>query len=274
MYRQLDPEQTIRTLQTLANRIHERFPGSGLYKVCLEVLTIAGETRGRIEIMSRAHLPIRFCISILMIAVGGISWFVVDHVKASDSEFDVTEFVPMMEAGLNAVVLIGAALFFLFTLESRIKHGRVLRALHELRAISHVIDMHQLTKDPSQLLSRSGNRTASSPQRTLTAFQLIRYLDYCSELLSLIGKLGALYAQSIPDTVVLQAVNDIEVLTNGLSRKIWQKIMILDDDVQRDDAAGKAVSTDLASFGNAATDMTVIGQTLNLGGPSSAPSSS
>jgi hypothetical protein len=150
----------------------------------------------------------------------------------------------------------------------------VLRALHELRAISHVIDMHQLTKDPSQLLSRSGNRTASSPQRTLTAFQLIRYLDYCSELLSLIGKLGALYAQSIPDTVVLQAVNDIEVLTNGLSRKIWQKIMILDDDVQRDDAAGKAVSTDLASFGNAATDMTVIGQTLNLGGPSSAPSSS
>lgn len=274
MYRQLDPEQTIRTLQTLANRIHERFPGSGLYKVCLEVLTIAGETRGRIEIMSRAHLPIRFCISLLLIAAGGASWFFVDHVKAGDGEFDITEFVPMLEAGMNAMVLMGAALFFLFTLESRIKHSRAMRALHELRAISHVIDMHQLTKDPSHLLSRTGSRTASSPQRTLTAFQLIRYLDYCSELLSLIGKLGALYAQSIPDTVVLQAVNDIEVLTNGLSRKIWQKIMILDDDVQRDDAAGKAVSTELASFGNGAADTTAIGQTLNPGGPSSPLSSS
>ncbi|MFM7924284.1 MAG: hypothetical protein ACKPJJ_29030, partial [Planctomycetaceae bacterium] len=58
-----------------------------------------------------------------------------------------------------------------------------------------------------------------------------RYLDYCSELLSLVGKLAALYAQSTSDPVVLQSVNDIEQLTNGLSRKIWQKIMMLDDDV-------------------------------------------
>jgi hypothetical protein len=60
---------------------------------------------------------------------------------------------------------------------------------------------------------------------------LTRYLDYCSELLSLVGKLAALYAQSTSDPVVLQAVNDIEQLTNGLARKIWQKIMMLDDDV-------------------------------------------
>ena len=46
----------------------------------------------------------------------------------------------------------------------------------------------------------------------------------------LVGKLAALYAQSNSDSVVLQSVNDIETLTNGISRKIWQKIMILDDD--------------------------------------------
>jgi hypothetical protein len=234
MYRQLDPEQTIHTLKTLSNRINERFPDSGLFKVCAEVLTLAGETRGRIAWMSRPHAPIRICITMLLLTAALSCWFVVDHVKADDSEFEVSEFVPMLEAGLNATVLIGAALYFLLTLESRIKHSRALRALHELRAISHVIDMHQLTKDPSQLLSGADLRTRSSPQRTLTAFQLTRYLDYCSELLSLIGKMAALYAQSIPDTVVLQAVNDIEELTNGLSRKIWQKIMILDDDVQRD----------------------------------------
>ena len=95
----------------------------------------------------------------------------------------------------------------------------------------HVIDMHQLTKDPSQLINSAEQRTASSPARSLTPFQLTRYLDYCSELLSLVGKLAALYAQSTSDPVVLQAVNDIEQLTNGLSRKIWQKIMMLDDDI-------------------------------------------
>lgn len=30
------------------------------------------------------------------------------------------------------------------------------------------------------------------------------------------------------DSVVLQAVDEVEALTMGLSRKIWQKIMILD----------------------------------------------
>jgi len=62
----------------------------------------------------------------------------------------------------------------------------------------------------------------------MTAFQLTRYLDYCSELLSIVGKLTALYAQSLPDSVVVAAVNNIETLTTGLSRKIWQKIMQLD----------------------------------------------
>jgi hypothetical protein len=51
-------------------------------------------------------------------------------------------------------------------------------------------------------------------------------------MLSLVGKLAALYAQSTSDSVVLQSVNDIETLTNGISRKIWQKIMILDDDLK------------------------------------------
>lgn len=45
----------------------------------------------------------------------------------------------------------------------------------------------------------------------------------CSELC----KVGALYAQNFKDTVVLSAVNELESLTTGLSRKIWQKIMIL-----------------------------------------------
>ena len=110
-----------------------------------------------------------------------------------------------------------------------------------------MIDMHQLTKDPSQVIAGVGNRTPSSPQRTLTAYQLTRYLDYCTEMLSLVGKLAALYAQSNSDSVVLQSVNDIETLTNGISRKIWQKIMILDNDLKPDpELLQSTLSTELS----------------------------
>jgi hypothetical protein len=57
---------------------------------------------------------------------------------------------------------------------------------------------------------------------------LAHYLDYCSEVLSLTSKLAALYLKGFDDHVVIGAVNEIEQLAAGLSRKIWQKIMILD----------------------------------------------
>lgn len=67
----------------------------------------------------------------------------------------------------------------------------------------------------------------------MTRFQLARYLDYCSELLSLTSKLAALHAQYLNDPVVLAAVNDVESLTGDLSATIWQKTMILDAVVLR-----------------------------------------
>ena len=74
-----------------------------------------------------------------------------------------TELVQALEAGINDVVLIGAAIFFLVTLETRVKRRRALKAIHELRAIAHVIDMHQLTKDPEMVAGRG--RTAGSAPR-------------------------------------------------------------------------------------------------------------
>jgi len=57
--------------------------------------------------------------------------------------------------------------------------------------------MHQLTKDPDRAAGR-GQSTDSSPARVMSTFELGRYLDYCSELLSLISKIGALYVQDFP----------------------------------------------------------------------------
>ena len=99
--------------------------------------------------------------------------------------------------------------------------------IHRLRSIAHVVDMHQLTKDPAYLVGPF-TQTQASPERTLTRQQLTRYLDYCSEMLALNSKIAALFAQNMEDPVVLNAVNDLESLTQGMAAKIWQKIMILD----------------------------------------------
>jgi hypothetical protein len=131
------------------------------------------------------------------------------------------------EAATQNVIFLGIAIYFLLTLEGRSNRRVSLQALHRLRSIVHIVDMHQLTKDPEPLLT-PGMATASSPERALGRFELARYLDYCSELLSIASKLAALHVQYVNDPVVLGAVNDIEVLAANLSNKMWQKIVILD----------------------------------------------
>ena len=63
----------------------------------------------------------------------------------------------------------------------------------------------------------------------MTPFELNRYLDYCSDALALISKIAALYVQGFQDPALLDAVDDMEDLTAGFSRKIWQKITLLEN---------------------------------------------
>ena len=146
--------------------------------------------------------------------------------KKPKEPVEALQFIQVLESGINDLVLMGAGIFFLVTLETRIKRRRALAALRELRAVAHIIDMHQLTKDPEWVMAR-GQESAVLPPRRMTRFELSRYLDYCSEMLSITGKIAALYIQSFDDGVALAAVNEVENLTTGLSRKIWQKLMIL-----------------------------------------------
>ncbi|HYH85137.1 MAG TPA: hypothetical protein VEX60_06615 [Pyrinomonadaceae bacterium] len=229
MYRSLDSEKIIDTIGTLCRRIDERFPGSGLGRVCQELLTIAVESQKRSAWIAKPQKSLRIIVGTLIAIIVVGLLIVLANADWPRSGFDLVVLVQVSEAGINVFILLSAAILFLVTGESRIKRGRALKAIHELRAIAHVIDMHQLTKDPERLLVR-GMETPSSPKRNLSPSELMRYLDYCSEMLSLIGKLAALYVQKFDDPVALAAVNEVEELTTGLSRKIWQKIMTLDSD--------------------------------------------
>jgi len=150
-----------------------------------------------------------------------------------------------LESTVNLLLLAFGAIWFVLTLEQRLKRRRALREFYEFRSFAHVIDMHQLTKDPTVVLSR-GTPTPSSPERRMSEFELSRYLDYCAEMLALISKLAALYAGRLQDREVVSAVNEVEELTSNLGRKIWQKIMIVSrlDESQAERDAAPALRTE------------------------------
>lgn len=226
MYRSLDSARVIETSDRLALRIRERFPEANLAKVADELARIVREAHDRAEALGRPNLPLRTGTGLLLVSVLVLLFVAVPHLRLSWKVQGASELVQAIGSLCEALIVIGGGIAFLVTLESRIKRGRALEMIHELRALAHIVDMHQLTKDPAELLAR-GPRTKSSPDRSMSDFELQRYLDYSSEMLAVISKVGALYAQNMRDPVVLGAVDEVEDLTNGLSRKIWQKISVL-----------------------------------------------
>jgi hypothetical protein len=228
MFRSLDAERIAETAERLGKRISERFPGSGLSGVAESLhreIFAAAETASwlsrpqwsvRITAFALIAVMVLLLIGTVSVLSGGVELF-----------SSVSDFLQGVDAAVNEIILLGAASYFLIGWETRRKRKRALRALHVLRSLAHIIDMHQLTKDPERLLAPEKG-TPSSPSRSFSKFELARYLDYCSEMLSVISKAAALYVQNFDDPVTLDAVNDVEQLTGSLSQKLWLKIDILE----------------------------------------------
>lgn len=225
-YRTLDPQEIGRTAERLSQRIAERFPGSGLSKVAAELVTMAQDLAEAASLQARPIWWPRILIGLVLAAglmVLASASSIIRFDRIATGAFD---FMQGVEASLNVLILFGFGLLFLWGLEERIKRRRIFRQLHGLRSLIHVIDMHQLTKDPSVVRGAS-RPTASSPKREMSEFELARYLDYCAEMLALIAKLAALYQRELPDPEIGAAVNDVESLASDLGRKIWQKITLI-----------------------------------------------
>lgn len=225
-FRQLDDAQILETLSRLRDRITERFPGSGLAGVAEELLALGHETAARVAYLRRPQWLIRGAAGLGIAAMVLVLVVIVRTFEMPRGIEGLDQLMQVSDAAISDLLFLGAAVFLLLTLETRLKRRRALAALHQLRSMAHVVDLHQLTKDPDRVASVTTN-TASSPVRSLTPMELGRYLDYCSELLSLISKIAALHVQDFNEPVVLGAVNEIEALTTGLSSKIWQKISLL-----------------------------------------------
>ncbi len=227
--RLLDPARIIETCRALGGRIEQRFPDRGIARMARQQLAIAESTVAHVEWVRRPIIWVRVTVGavilLLILLLAGIAL----RIEVSAEGIPLPDLLQAVEAAINELIFLGAAILFLATVEGRIKRQRALEALRELRALAHIVDMHQLTKDPDRVVEDAFPRTGSSPQVTMTRAELGRYLDYCGDMLALNSKLAALYAQNLHDPVVLAAVDEVEALTTGLSAKIWQKLVILNE---------------------------------------------
>lgn len=227
--RVLDANRVVRTLEQLRDRIEERFPGAGLAGLCGDLVETARTTQAKARALGRPYVFLRLLVAVVVVVAVAVQVFALELVdwRTLEKRTDTVSLTQGLELAVNLALLAAGAIYFLATLETRLKRARTLTQLYELRSFAHVIDMYQLTKDPTTILGGQASRTASSPQRAMNEFQLARYLDYCSEMLALVSKLAVLYAAHSRDGEIVDAIHDIEVLTSDLGRKIWQKITIL-----------------------------------------------
>ena len=222
----LNEKKIFETVGLLKTRIEERFPNSSLGRLCGELRKIAKDSDQTIEKIRQTNMIFRlgvflFIAAVLAFTLVSFSRLKVDHQNVNT----LTGMLNVLDAIFNIVFLVGGAVLFLVSVENRAKRKKVIEAVNTLRCMAHVIDSHQLTKDPCYVDQKIIRTTHSSPERNMDSFSLGRYLDYCSEMLSLTSKIAFLYVQDYHDPVATKSVNDLEDLTTGLSRKIWQKIM-------------------------------------------------
>jgi hypothetical protein len=232
-YGRLDPDGVRRTVDLLVTRIRARFPDRHLGDVADELRRAVDDVDDQATSTRKRHRVVRTtCLGLVALVVAltllALGLAVRDAVPAAGS-LKAFEWLPVVESAVNDAVFAVVAVYFLVSFPARLDRRKILGSLHRLRTLAHVVDMHQLTKNPERL--RPGfHRTDASVTLDLGVRDLASYLDYCSELLSLVAKTAALCAEESTDAVVLDTVSEIESLTLGMSRKIWQKISLLPRD--------------------------------------------
>ena len=218
------PNEIQGTCKKLGVRIKERFPEARLNDTCDKLISISQDIDKTSTWIKKPNVYIRisswFCALLL------IGFIVPPYIKLKVTldNINIADFFQMIDSSFNVIVVIGGLGIYLMTNEIKQKRKRVVSSINKLKCIAHIIDAQQLTKDPSHAVAI---RTDNSPERKLSDYELGRYLDYCSEMLSLIGKIAFLYVQDFNDPIANDQVNDLESLTTGLSQKIWQKIVLI-----------------------------------------------
>ena len=143
-YRALDEAKIIGTLEKLRNRIGERFPGAGLRNVAEELIAVGNEVSECVDYIRKPNWPIRIAAGVAIAGlIALLTVAVMTTLQLPPGVSGRAEVLPLIESGINDIVFVGIAVYFLLTIENRMKRRRALGVLHQLRSLAHVVDMHQ-----------------------------------------------------------------------------------------------------------------------------------
>lgn len=229
---QLSAEHVGSTVAQLERRILARFGERGLTKAVRDLgglVTRVQEEADESHVRQRRRTRLARTISLTIVGATVFALIFTMRSAVIDGLARPVDWVPLVESVINDLVFAAIAVLFLWAIPERLERRSLLGLLHRLRSLAHVIDMHQLSKDPEQV-SATYEPTEQSIRHGLDADQLHHYLAYCSEMLSLTAKTAALCGEHTSDGVVLDTISTIETLTTELSNKIWQKISLLPRD--------------------------------------------
>ncbi|MFZ4699415.1 MAG: hypothetical protein ACOYMG_05150, partial [Candidatus Methylumidiphilus sp.] len=149
----LDPAKIIQTAEHLASRVSSRFPDSTLAGLAADLAEIARETDERARLAREPNRLIRgvgWLVGVLGLL--GLWYFVgriQTHLINAKMEFGtVTDLFEAADAGFNILVALAGALWFLVTLEARVKRKQGLEHIGELLEFIQIIDVTQLYYTP------------------------------------------------------------------------------------------------------------------------------
>lgn len=219
-YSKLNPNEIAVTMRSLTARVEERFPGSGLSGVSRELETIAERAESRAINLQKPKILIRACVFVLAASAALVFGKLAFVIKVSDDILSLSQFVQSVGSGLEGGAILTAFALFLWAMEKRTKRAEAIEFLSELRSMAHIIDLHQMRKEH---VLPGVEPTEHSPRRDMDELRLSRYLEYCSEMLSIISMIASYYAQELDDEQFLDSVDQVADLTNGMATRILQK---------------------------------------------------
>ena len=230
----LQAEKIEKAIDDLEQGIKEMLPGRKIVDICQDLKEVIGEAKKKSSRKSsqsftrKKFLKLFFIATLILLATFfitlGLSYFLKAISTSLGRSIGLEEGLQLTDTAIT--LLLPSIAYIFYRLKDNIKTYRsaVLQDLHKLRMLSHIIDVKQLNKTPDWL---DWKEKQKKHERILNRSEKAFYLEFCSQMQSLIGKIAVLYIRDVNDPALITAVNEIETLTTGLSRKTWQKLMLM-----------------------------------------------
>ncbi len=117
MFRSLDAEKIIRTLETLSKRVNERFPRSGLADLSVELTQVAMRSTAQIASIARPNIGIRVLAgAVLLVGLAVLGWLAL-AASQLEASTELTNVMQGLDSTMSLLIVFGGGAFYLSTLE-------------------------------------------------------------------------------------------------------------------------------------------------------------